>query len=68
MNLSGVGASCTMMRALRCCPQLVVETFPCAVLTLAYRELAGLGLTEEERTLVVGFAVAPVRRWRYNVK
>ena len=35
----------------------MVETFPRAVLTLAYRELAGLGLTEEERTLVVGFAV-----------
>jgi hypothetical protein len=46
----------------------VVKTFPCAVLTLAYRELAGVGLTEEERTLVVGFAVAPARRWRYNVK
>ena len=46
----------------------MVETFPRAVLTLAYRELAGLGLTEEERTLVVGFAVAPARRWRYNAK
>jgi hypothetical protein len=46
----------------------VVETFPYAVLTLADRELAGLGLTEEEPTLVVGFAVAPARRWRYNVK
>jgi hypothetical protein len=46
----------------------VVEAFPRAVLKLAYRELTGLGLMEEEQTLVVGFAVAPVRRWRYNVR
>jgi hypothetical protein len=38
------------------------------VLALADRQLIGLGLVEEERTLVVGLAVAPVRGWRYNVQ
>ena len=59
LNLT-VGLSVWLAAALNS----VVEAFSSTAWTLVYRELAGLGLTGENASLVAGFCVA--RGHRYN--